>query len=102
VGEVVNMTGVNPISRWESWSHPSLLRRPLLDLRGVARQLGTPYVRLLARVVQPCWRYDFGPRLVVFFGLTDPQHNFPVPEARPGERTLALTLRRLAARRVGQ
>lgn len=86
------------ISRWEVWSYPRLLYRLLLDLRSVARQLGSSYPRVLARVARFCWQYDFGPREVVFFGLADPDLSPEVCEGSLGKRGKLALQRRLNPR----
>jgi hypothetical protein len=95
---MTEMPGVSLISRWEIWSYPRLLLRLLRDLRSVARQLGTSYLRVLAHVAHFCWRYDLGPREVVFFGLADPDLPREASEGSLGKRGKLALQRRLNPR----
>jgi len=92
------MPGLSLISRWEIWSYPRLLLRLLRDLRGVARQFETSYLRVLAHVAHFCWRYDLGPREVVFFGLADPDLPREASEGSLGKRGKLALQRRLNPR----
>ncbi len=92
------MPGVSPLSHWEIWRYPQLLLRLLQDLGSVSRQLGASYPRVLVHVARFCWRYDFGPREVVFFGLADPDLPREVSEGSLGKRGKLALQRRLNPR----